>query len=167
MDRVANICTLLFMFHVTMQTQSTELVVNSQAFWIGIVFIPSWVPSSSIETMPLLISLLPLRCLCVCINPEMQKIHTKRKRLQSSDEIPFCWKSKAAAVSHVNSLKLNLCFWSSNMEKITKEPLLYNCMYSERSRGFSHKENQSDLDMDTIGLQISLGGYLHCIFHVV
>jgi hypothetical protein len=33
--------TLPFMFHVMMRTQSTELVVNSQAFWIGIVFMPS------------------------------------------------------------------------------------------------------------------------------
>jgi hypothetical protein len=32
---------LPFMFHVMMRTQSTELVVNSQAFWIGIVFMPS------------------------------------------------------------------------------------------------------------------------------
>jgi hypothetical protein len=28
------------------------LVTNSQAFWIRIVFMPSWVPSSSTETMP-------------------------------------------------------------------------------------------------------------------
>lgn len=50
------------MFQVMIHTQSTERVVNSQAFWIGIVFMPSWVPPSSIETRVLLCSWLLLQC---------------------------------------------------------------------------------------------------------
>ena len=50
------------MFQVMIHTQSTELVVNSQAFWIGIVFMPSWVPPSSIETRLFLCSWLLLQC---------------------------------------------------------------------------------------------------------
>ena len=61
-NRVASMYTLPFMFQVMIHTQSTELVVNSQAFWIGIVFMPSWVPPSSIETRLFLCSWLLLQC---------------------------------------------------------------------------------------------------------
>jgi len=73
-----------------------------------------------------------------CINDEMQKNHTnwKEKVTKFRDEIPF-WKSKAAAVAHADSLKLNPCFWSSNMEKITKEPFLYNCIL--KGQGFQQQ----------------------------
>lgn len=66
--------TLPFMFHVMIHTQSTQLVVNSHTFWIGIVFMPSWVPPSSIETRLLFCSWLLLQCY---IYQEVQQNHTK------------------------------------------------------------------------------------------